>query len=64
MTTADKIKKLREEKKLSQNGLSLLVKTLSQSQICKIENGERRITDTDLLAISRALQVNVEDLIG
>jgi transcriptional regulator with XRE-family HTH domain len=64
MSTAEKIKSHREARGLSQKGLAKLIKSLNQSQICKIENKTRKITDTDLKAIAKALDVNVSQLIG
>lgn len=64
MTTAEKIKTIRESKNISQYKLAKLSKHLNQSQICKIENGSRKITDIDLSVISQALGVNILDLLG
>ncbi len=36
---------------------------MNQSQIAKIESGDRIITDYELIAIARALRVKVQDLV-
>jgi transcriptional regulator with XRE-family HTH domain len=58
------IKKIRKENKMNQ--YQLASKTggfLNQSQISKIEKGTRKVTDIDLIRISKALDVTVDDLI-
>lgn len=35
---------------------------LNQSQIAKIESGERTISDYELIAIAKALRIPVQDL--
>lgn len=37
---------------------------LSQAQIAKIENGTRPVLDYELIAIAKALKLQVQDLIG
>lgn len=64
MKTAEKIKKIREEKNFSQYKLAKLSKRLNQSQISKIEKGARKITDTDLQCIATGLGVEVAELIS
>ena len=36
---------------------------MNQSQIAKIESGDRMIADYELIAIARALRVKVQDLV-
>lgn len=55
------IKKIRLEKKLTQEALSL-ESTISRSHIAMIEAGERDITISALFKISRALNVNMKEL--
>lgn len=64
MTTAEKIKALREIKGYSQIKFAKKTKVFTQSQICKIENGNRKITDYDLSIFAQALGVSMTDLIG
>lgn len=63
MNTGEKIKIIRNQKGLSQYTLAAKIGYLNQSQLSKIENGERRITDLDLMKISKALNVTIEDLV-
>jgi len=64
MNTGEKIKNMRNQKGLSQYTLAEKIGHLTQSQLSKIENGERRITDLDLMGISKALNVTIEDLVS
>lgn len=63
MCTGKKIMKLRKEKGISQYELANKIKYLNQSQLSKIEKGTRKITDYDLICISKALDVSVETLL-
>ena len=60
------LKRIREEKKISQDSLSnkltLLGITLYQSDIFKIENNERTVRDFELWGITKILDVKSEDL--
>ena len=60
------LKKLRLEKKLSQeqlsNKLSLLGITLYQSDIFRIENNERTVRDYELWGITKILGISSEEL--
>lgn len=53
---------------LSQKGLSIKLEllgiNLSAVMISKIENNQRQVTDAELLAISKALKVPMEWLVG
>jgi len=64
MSTAENIKVAREFKGLSQIKLAKRTKLLTQSQISKIEKGNRKITEKDLLVISKALGIEVGELLG
>lgn len=64
MSTGQKIKTIRESKGISQYDLADKLKYLNQSQISKIEKGDRRITDYDLKRIANALEVPIDALIN
>ena len=55
------IKKIRLEKRLTQEALSL-ESTISRSHIAMIEAGKRDITISALFKISRALNVNMKEI--
>lgn len=61
-----RLKKVREDKKISQeqlsNKLSLLGITLYQSDIFKIENNTRTVRDFELWGITKILGITSEDL--
>ncbi|AUM96358.1 MULTISPECIES: helix-turn-helix domain-containing protein [Clostridium] len=63
MKVGNRIKKIRNEFKISQYKLAKLTKTLNQSQISKIENGKRELKVEDLISISKALKIPVNELI-
>lgn len=58
-----RIKEIREQKKISQRELSNKLRKYNQSQISKIEKGERKITIEELSVLARALEVSVIDLL-
>lgn len=58
-----RIKQIREKNGLSQYQLADKIPTLSQSQIAKIETGQRRVSVADLISISEALNVPAEKLL-
>lgn len=64
MTTAEKIKEVRQAKGFSQSKFAKRTKVFNQSQISKIEKGDRRITDVDLIVIAKTLSVSVSELFG
>lgn len=64
MEVGNRIKEIREEKQISQTKLAKEIKTLNQSQICKIENGDRTLKAEELMVIAKALGVAVTELIG
>lgn len=60
----NKIKKVRKEKNISQNELAERVEFLNQSQICKIENGNRFVRVEDVKKIADALNITIKQLIS
>ena len=60
------IKQIRKDKKITQEDLCARMKVLgfkiSRSDISKLENGKRFITDTEVLGFSKALKVGILDL--
>ena len=69
-STGEAIRKARQDAKpkVTQADLAARLeiqgKRLSQGQIAKIENGTRTITDKELIAIAKALKVQVKDFFG
>ena len=63
MTAGKQIKIIRESMGISQQELADKIKYLNQSQIAKIENGNRKVTATDLVKIASTLGVTVNDLV-
>jgi transcriptional regulator with XRE-family HTH domain len=63
MAINERIKQKRCELGISQQELAAKIGTLNQSQIAKIELGNRNITAEDLVHIAKALNVPVNDLI-
>lgn len=59
-----KIKGIRMKKNISQYELANKVKSLNQSQICKIENGNRYVRVNELKEIADALNVPITQLIS
>ncbi|WP_422446616.1 helix-turn-helix domain-containing protein [Thermoanaerobacterium sp. DL9XJH110] len=58
-----KIKQLRQQKKISQYELGKRTKIFNQSQISKIENNERYLKAEELKVIADALEVAVTELL-
>lgn len=58
-----KIKELREKNNISQVELAEKIKTLNQSQICKIENGKRGIRVNEVSAIAKVIGVPIAEII-
>ena len=60
------IKQIRKDKKITQEDLCARMQVLgfklSRSDISKLENGKRFITDTEVLGFSNALRVGILDL--
>lgn len=62
MSIGKKITIYRKKQNMSQKELAEKLKYLNQSQISKIEKGNRKITSQDLVAIANALRVSINDL--
>ena len=66
--TGDKIAEIRKSKKLSQrklaNKMQLLGFDVDHYFIRRVENGERFVTDIDLVIFSRALEIPIEILLS
>lgn len=66
--TGQKIAEIRKAKKLSQRKLAAKMQLLGFDVdhyfIRRVENGERFVTDIDLVIFSRALEIPVVDLIA
>lgn len=60
MEVNEKLRDARRKKGLSQYELADRTKILNQSQISKIESGERRVTVSDIKALSLAMEIPVE----
>ena len=64
--TGKNIKQIRKDKKITQEDLCARMQVLgfklSRSDISKLENGKRFITDTEILGFSKALRVGILDL--
>lgn len=58
-----KIKEIRIKKNISQFALARKLKSLNQSQICKIENGNRHVRVNEIEQIADALNVPLTQLI-
>ncbi len=63
-----KIAKIRKQKKLSQRRLAAKMQLLGFDVdhyfIRRVENGERFVTDIDLVIFARALEVSITDLLA
>ncbi len=61
-----KVKKFREERKLSQKDLSEKLETyaiyICRGSISRIESHERTVTDFELRAMAQILRVSIEEL--
>ena len=60
----EKIRKVREERGLSQRELASNIEKLSNATISQIENGKRNITLDTLEKISKGLSINVSQLVS
>lgn len=62
----EKVKKFREERKLSQKDLSEKLETqaiyICRGSISRIETHERTVTDFELRAMAKILRVSIEEL--
>ncbi|EGT4140219.1 helix-turn-helix transcriptional regulator [Clostridium perfringens] len=59
-----RIKKIRERSGLSQLNLAKKTGYLNQSQISKIENGQRKVKVDELIILSNALNVSLTELMN
>lgn len=61
-----KYKKIRKEQKITQDELCARMQVMgyqiSRSDISKLENGKKFITDFELLGFSKALKISILDL--
>lgn len=64
MKVWNRIKEVREENNLSQSKLAEKIKSLNQSQICKIEKGNRSLKAEELKEIAYVLNVPISKLIS
>ncbi|MBQ4602736.1 MAG: helix-turn-helix transcriptional regulator [Clostridia bacterium] len=66
--TGEKIMKIRKEKKLSQRKLAAKMQLLGYDVdhyfIRRVENGERFVTDIDLVIFARTLEVEISQLLS
>ena len=66
--TGEKITQIRKSKKLSQRKLAAKMQLLGFDVdhyfIRRVENGERFVTDIDLVIFSRALETPLEDILS
>ncbi len=66
--TGEKIMQIRKEKKLSQRKLAAKMQLLGYDVdhyfIRRVENGERFVTDIDLIIFARTLEVDIAELIS
>lgn len=64
--TGKNIKKIRKDKKITQEDLCARMQVMgyqiSRSDISKLENGKRFISDFEVLGFAQALKVNIIDL--
>ena len=64
----EQIRRFRRERKLSQGELAARLQLqevqLDQKAVSRVEKGERFVSDFELVAFSRALQVPLEELLG
>lgn len=59
-----RIKEIRELNNISQEKLARKIKILNQSQICKIESGQRTLKANELVIIANALNATITDIIS
>lgn len=55
------VRKFRLERKMTQRALAKLINTLDQSQISKIERGERLLKEDEIIEFARALRVSINN---
>ena len=59
-----RIKEIRESNNISQSKLAKKTKVLNQSQICKIENGQRALKASELSKIAEILNVPISEIMS
>ena len=63
----DKVKELRETRKMSQKDLSVMLELMGvyvcRGSISRIEDKSRTVTDIELFAIAKALEVDISELL-
>ena len=63
----DKVKELREIRKMSQKDLSVMLELMGvyvcRGSISRIEDKSRTVTDIELFAIAKALEVDISELL-
>ncbi|WP_332856744.1 helix-turn-helix transcriptional regulator [Clostridium paraputrificum] len=59
-----RIKEIRELSNISQEKLARKTKILNQSQICKIENGQRALKANELAKIADVLNVPITEIMN
>ena len=64
MTTNEKIKMLRKQRRLSQDELARLVGYTDRSSIAKIESGNVELTESKILLFAKVLDVSPSFLMG
>lgn len=64
ITLGKHIRNIRQTQKVSQSELAARLEYLNQSQISKIEKGDRKATAEDLIQIAKALGVTLEDIVS
>lgn len=57
------MRKIREINKISQKELSEKIIFLNQSQICKIENGKRKLSVDELIKVCEILKLNPKEIV-
>lgn len=63
MNVGQKIRQLREDKDITQRDLSKTI-GLNVNVLCRIELGTRPVRDDELVKISKALNVSIDELLG
>lgn len=64
MEVGFRIKMIRESNNISQEKLARKTKMLNQSQICKIENGQRALKANELAKIADVLNVSITEIMN
>ena len=63
----NKVKELRETRKMSQKDLSVMLELMGvyvcRGSISRIEDKSRTVTDIELFAIAKALEVDISELL-